>query len=159
MFKKGQIAWNKGRELSEETKNKISESKKGTLPWNTGTKGLVKPWNKGLKQQTNTGKTHFKKNQAPWNKGEKHLQIENEKHPMWKGDDVGYCGLHIWVKRHLGASSKCEKCGKEFTGRQIHWANKDHTYKRNLEDWIRLCASCHQKYDIENNNYKSVNRL
>ena len=36
----------------------------------------------------------------------------------------------------------------------IHWANIDHKYRRNLDDWIGLCAKCHRRYDIENNGYK-----
>lgn len=68
----------------------------------------------------------------------------------WLGDDVGYSGLHIWVKKNLGKPPKCEHCEKDnLFGKAIHWANKDHKYRRNLEDWIRLCAACHTKYDIE----------
>lgn len=58
--KKGvQVAWNKdkkteikpwlGKNHSEETKQKISESKKGNIPWNKGKKNTQVPWNKGLK--------------------------------------------------------------------------------------------------------------
>ena len=32
-------------------------------------------------------------------------------------------------------------------------------YKRNLNDWMRLCVKCHRKYDIENNGYKYRNKL
>jgi len=59
--------------------------------------------------------------------------------------------LHCWVKRYLGKPTTCEHCGKTgLIGNSIHWANKDHLYKRNLIDWLRLCAKCHRKYDYKN---------
>lgn len=68
--------------------------------------------------------------------------------PAWKGDNVSYNGLHHWVNRWLGKPEVCEICGKSgLKGKQIHWANKSHLYKRDLGDWIRLCSSCHSKYD------------
>lgn len=72
-----------------------------------------------------------------------------EKNSCWKGDKVGYVGLHRWVRRHLGTPKKCENCGKDdFTSnRQIHWANKSRKYFRKLDDWIRLCVFCHKAYD------------
>lgn len=45
--KKGQQNW-LGKHHSEETKNKISESKKGKTPWNKGKKGCQVAWNKGV---------------------------------------------------------------------------------------------------------------
>lgn len=60
----------------------------------------------------------------------------------------GYRNLHKWLVKNIGKPTKCEHCGKDgLTGKQIHWANKDHTYKRNLTDYIRLCAKCHWYYD------------
>lgn len=77
-------------------------------------------------------------------------KISGEKNYLWKGEKVGYNGLHAWVRRQLGKPKKCEFCGKDrLTGRNIHWANIGHLYKRNLTDWIRLCKKCHKKYDKE----------
>lgn len=67
-----------------------------------------------------------------------------EGHPRWKGDKVGYYGLHKWVGKHLGKPQKCMFCGKK---RFLHWANKSKKYLRNLMDWISLCAKCHHKFD------------
>ena len=53
-----------------------------------------------------------------------------------------------WVQRKLGAPKMCWECG--FTSennRQFHWANISRAYKRDLEDWARLCATCHKAYD------------
>lgn len=73
-----------------------------------------------------------------------------DKNHNWKGDDVKYRSLHHWVVTNLGQPTKCEHCDKDgLTGKQIHWANKDHKYRRVLDDWIRLCPKCHGKYDKE----------
>lgn len=104
--------------------------------------------------------TSFKKGQEPWCKGMKgiHLNPEHEwkkgdtvdnKNFNWKGDDVGYFGIHTWIARKLGNPSECSKCGKVSSGHGMHWANKDHKYRRNIEDWIRLCAKCHREYDTK----------
>ncbi len=69
-----------------------------------------------------------------------------EKNHQWKGDEVGVNGIHRWVRRHKGKPQICERCG---TAEHLDWANKDHSYKRNLDDYISLCRSCHMKYDIQ----------
>ena len=76
-----------------------------------------------------------------------------EKNPMWKGEKTKYRTIHQWVCRWKGQSSKCESCGTNgFKERQIQWANKDHLYKRILDDYIRLCAQCHVIYDKKHGN-------
>ncbi len=116
---------------------------------------------KGRKGQVSS--TSFKKGQTPWNKGTKGLQKKEnnyfygkrfigENNLRWKGDEVGYLALHDWVIRKLGQPDTCEHCKKSgLKARQIHWANTDHKYKRNLTDWLRLCAKCHKAYDKKNN--------
>lgn len=72
----------------------------------------------------------------------------DENHHNWKGDDVGYLGLHKWVYRKLGQPNKCGYCGKDgLNAQRIHWANKSGKYKRDISDWIRLCRKCHAEYD------------
>lgn len=67
---------------------------------------------------------------------------------VWKGDKVTYRPLHSWVSRMLGTPNKCSFCSKTAIGHGMHWANKSGDYKRDLEDWIRLCAKCHKNYDL-----------
>ena len=70
------------------------------------------------------------------------------KNPLWKGDNVGYSGLHLWIQSKLGKPNICTYCKKvKLSNRQIDWANKSHNYKRDLDDWIRLCRKCHIAYD------------
>lgn len=65
--------------------------------------------------------------------------------PNFKGDAVGYCGVHDWIRYHYGKPTKCERCGK--TDGRLHWANRSWKYKRDISDWLQLCPKCHQKYD------------
>lgn len=46
---KKRTPWNKGKKMSKELKEKLSQAHKGQVPWNKGTKGKQVPWNKGLK--------------------------------------------------------------------------------------------------------------
>lgn len=67
---------------------------------------------------------------------------------QWVGDKVSYPALHTWVRRWKGTPHKCEHCGSTDK-KKYEWANIDHKYNRNLDDWIRLCTKCHRKYDKE----------
>jgi hypothetical protein len=78
---------------------------------------------------------------------------QNEAHFAWKGDDVGYHALHLWVARKRGRPQECERCGTKAP-RTYHWANISNEYKRDLDDWIRLCAPCHRRFDYENHGYQ-----
>ena len=77
----------------------------------------------------------------------KYLSEENS--PVWRGAKGIYRSLHRWVEKHLGHPDTCKHCGRSnLSGHLIHWANKSHKYKRDLEDWLRLCVKCHKKYDV-----------
>ena len=81
-------------------------------------------------------------------KGRKRKDITDEKHPFWKDVGVSYDGLHKWINRKLGKPITCDFCLKtNLYGKNIHWANKSKEYRRDISDWIRLCAKCHKKYD------------
>ena len=159
-FKKGGIPWNKG--LTKKIDSRVdykrptvfkkgerrsikTEFKQGEHRYieNEYKKGHI-PWCQGIKRPEMSERQRGKNNPM-WGKLE-------EKSAHWVGDNVGYSGVHGWVRRQLGTPTKCEHCNKDgLTGRKIGWANVDHTYKRNLDDWIRLCPSCHRKYDYKYN--------
>jgi len=67
-------------------------------------------------------------------------------HKSWKGDSVGYVGVHEWVRYHLGKPRRCGNC-KTTKAKAYDWANVSGEYKRDLNDYIRLCRSCHKKLD------------
>jgi hypothetical protein len=79
-----------------------------------------------------------------WDSGE----LKRENWWTWKGDKVGYSGLHKRIRREFGQPDTCEHCHKSgLTGKQIHWANKSGMYKSERSDWLRLCVTCHRRYD------------
>jgi hypothetical protein len=74
--------------------------------------------------------------------------------PSHKGHykkNAGYCALHIWFRRNTDKPMLCENCGSD---KFIDIANKTGEYKRELDDWLILCRSCHMKYDRRNNVWK-----
>lgn len=64
----------------------------------------------------------------------------------WKGDSVGYSALHSWIRKNKGTPKKCEHCGRTDK-KKYEWANISGEYKRDLNDWIRLCTKCHREFD------------
>lgn len=133
----------KGYKLSIETRLKISKNHADF----TGNKNPM--W--GKKRPKYIGKAVAKANkkrvwtdQARQRIAEAGRRRKGKDNSQWKGDEVGYTGLHRWVDRELGKPANCSKCGSL---KNVQWANKDHKYKRNLEDWMRLCAKCHRQYD------------
>lgn len=91
----------------------------------------------------------FQKGYKPWNKGKPGVNV-GERNGLWKGNSVSYRGIHGWVWLHKGKAKQCQKCKKIGSPRQIHWANIDHKYHRNLDDYIQLCCSCHYRHDVTN---------
>lgn len=74
--------------------------------------------------------------------------LPDEANPSWKGEDVGYHGIHKWVARKLGAPKECSHCGST-SKRKYEWASIGHTYERDISKWIRLCTECHRKFDAK----------
>jgi hypothetical protein len=57
-----------------------------------------------------------------------------------------YKNLHRWVRYHLGRPKLCKNCG-DTSNRVYQWANISGEYKRDLNDWERLCVPCHYRKD------------
>lgn len=79
--------------------------------------------------------------------GKKRTDMADEKHYFWKGDKAGKLAMHKWIERKFGKPNYCEHC-KRTDRKKYEWCSNDHKYSRNIEDYMRLCTSCHRKYDI-----------
>lgn len=84
-------------------------------------------------------------------------KVSDEKNYAWKGEKVSYRGLHQWIRRKKGKPTKCCFCGKEdVRPRFIQWANIDGKYRRNLDDYISLCGTCHKLKDLSMKSNRDV---
>lgn len=99
---------------------------KNNIPWNKNTKGIMKS------------------NRTSWKKQDSRISGKN--HRQWLGDNPTYSAIHHWIETKLGKPQYCEYC-KTTENRMYHWSNKSGTYKRDINDWWRLCVPCHYKYD------------
>jgi hypothetical protein len=106
--------------------------KSGNRPWNTGTRGLIVAWNKGVPTGV-VPPNAFKPGQ--------HNGPANNK---WKGDNVGYGALHSWVARSKAKTGTCTRCGRRA---KTEWANLSHEYRRDVNDFEEMCHRCHVSYD------------
>jgi hypothetical protein len=71
--------------------------------------------------------------------------VRKEGNINWKGDGVGYSGLHVWLRRNVKKPATCQDCGRSTT--YLDCANISQKYFRDLSDWLWLCRSCHMKKD------------
>lgn len=128
----------KGRKFSKQHCQKISLANKGKSTW-------IKGKRHSEKTKLKMSNTHKKIGTGKWMKNKIGEQANN-----WKKDEVGKGGVHFWIKKLLGKPKICEIC-KRKDKENYDWSNKDHKYRRNLEDWQRLCRRCHRLYDYKNN--------
>jgi hypothetical protein len=66
-------------------------------------------------------------------------------HPEWKGENIAYSTLHLWLRREATKTGKCSACGVE--GKRTEWANLSGDYRRDLSDFSEMCVSCHKRFD------------
>ena len=89
---------------------------------------------------------HKKENIYPGQFKHGHSGLVEANNPNWKGAKAGYQSIHNWLYLRLGKPKECGHCGSGEKKR-YEWANISKKYKRDVTDWIRLCVSCHRKYD------------
>ena len=70
--------------------------------------------------------------------------IEGKNNPMWRGNSIGYHGLHYRIKRKLIDPGKCNNCNQI---KKLDLANISGKYKKELNDWEWLCRKCHMQKD------------
>jgi hypothetical protein len=67
----------------------------------------------------------------------------------WKGVKAGYVAKHSWIKKHCGKAHKCENEECLYKNpKRYEWANVSGEYRREREDYMMLCPSCHRKKDM-----------
>jgi hypothetical protein len=67
----------------------------------------------------------------------------------WKGDEAGYVAKHLWIIKHFGKANHCS-IDATHSGKRFEWHNISGRYKREVEDYIQLCPSCHRFIDKGN---------
>jgi hypothetical protein len=156
VLKKKKIPWNKGLKIEEETRKKISDKLKGRIAWNKGIKSGIIPrsaFKNGHKLLPESMEKRRKKMIGKKCSEETKIKIglSNTK------EGAGKTAMHDWVRARRGKASGqvCEQCNKQAAD----WANKNHDYRRILDDYMALCRSCHRKYDFKYNNYKEICRV
>lgn len=75
-----------------------------------------------------------------------------ENNDSWKGNDAGYAALHYRVEKLRGKPTFCSMCDKT-RAKRFEWANVSKNYL-DPYDYIRLCKSCHAKFDGIVKNFK-----
>jgi hypothetical protein len=77
------------------------------------------------------------------------------KNSFWVGDAVKYKPAHNRVYAARGRPQKCEHCGVSGDKAQYEWANVSGNYP-DPEDYIRLCISCHRRWDAKRRKEKQA---
>jgi len=72
----------------------------------------------------------------------------NEKSWKWKGDNVKYFGLHMFIRKHKPKPERCEICGEKDDF--IELSNISGEYKRDINDFQYICRKCHHIEDVKN---------
>lgn len=143
-----------GRKHTEESKRKLSEANKGKKLSEEHKRKIGVANSVALKGKKHTEETKRKMGESQ--RGRKHseetklklsLSKRLEKHPQWKGDKVGYRGLHARIAKQFGRASRCDYCWEEGK-KKYEWANISGKYKTDPVDWVQLCVRCHKKADI-----------
>lgn len=86
--------------------------------------------------------------------GKPRPSVQGVNHWKWRGDDVGYAGVHQWIAKVKPKTGICEHCGYVTfltpgrKGARTEYANLSGDYRRELSDWKELCSVCHKYYDL-----------
>ena len=72
-----------------------------------------------------------------------------DKTSQWKGERAKYFTKHQTIRRQYGSSNMCWHPDCKGISTFYEWANIDHKYNRNMDDWIMLCRKCHLKHDLD----------
>ena len=122
-----------GHKMSISHKEKLSNLNKGNKYC------LGQRWN--LSEETKE-----KMGEARKRLGTKPPIMRTTNYRLWLENPSLYDSIHAWVRRHFGRPMQCEECAvTNDNPRMIHWANISGEYRKDREDWHRLCAGCHKR--------------
>ncbi len=76
-----------------------------------------------------------------------------ERNAIWGYSGVTYAAYHKRVEAARGTPKQCSECGAYGAGRRYDWACLTGRYDR-IDDYKRLCRSCHWKLDGKINNIR-----
>ncbi len=80
-------------------------------------------------------------------------------HPLYKGSEANYSAKHHRIHRRYGKADRCENPKCEGKSRIFEWANKSRKHLPVRSDWIRLCRSCHRKFDMTPEKWESHSKM
>ena len=69
-----------------------------------------------------------------------------EANASWKGSSAGYAAFHARLYATKGKPQRCEVCRTTDQNKVYDWANLTGRYE-DVDDYKRMCRSCHHKYD------------
>ncbi len=92
---------------------------------------------------------------SPTKNKQNSIKKTNNLNPMWKGEKVGLCSLHEWVRLRKPKSLLCEQC---HINKPKDLANISQEYKRDIEDFEWLCRKCHMNKDGRIKNLKQYTK-
>ena len=75
--------------------------------------------------------------------------LKNEKAPNWRGDNIHMVTVHDWLNNNYGKPKMCEgeKC-RENSNNYDWCLKKGLKHERKRNNYLRMCKSCHRRYDI-----------
>lgn len=92
-----------------------------------------------------------------------HMKTRREEETSnWRGNNTKQGGVHQWMYRNYGQENICEgvpnmKCRGNAT--HFDWAlKKGFNYTKDRNAFLRLCRSCHRRYDMTPEMYERVIR-
>jgi hypothetical protein len=159
----------KGRIFTAEHREKLSLARKGKSPWNKGTHGVMRSWNKGRKmpEHVKAAIRNSHLGRSPWNKGipwsaehrrrlsDAHIGIQaGPNNPNWRGGTkservrvMSTARYQQWRKAVFERDGfRCFSCGERGKRMEAHhlypWAECPRL-RFALENGITLCDSCH----------------
>lgn len=140
----------RGKKMSDESRKKMSEARTGRKfgPHTEEHKKKI-----GDAQRGEKGYWYGKKLKAST---KRKLSIANkngrgEENTNWRGDDITVGGIHLWLNREYGGPKRCDNKDCKYPQSKTKcwdWALiHEYEYKRDRSHFLRLCRSCHVKYD------------